>query len=117
MNVRLAIIIGVIVGFLDGVGIFYAPDEPYKVEILLAAILKGALVSVMVALALRQKRPWWQAMLSGIFFGFAFALVIFLAKGAFKSMDAPFVIPSGIVMGAFTGILVNRFVLANRAGD
>jgi len=109
MNYRITIIIGAAVGFLDGVGIFFAPEEPYKIEILLAAILKGILVSLMVGFALREKTEGWRATRYGAGFGFLFGLVIFLAKGAFKSMDAPVVVPSGIVMGALTGILVNRF--------
>ncbi|SRR5258707_15252253 len=109
MNIRITVLIGALAGFLDGVGIFYAPAEPYKVEILLAAILKGILVSLMVAFTLKEKRESWRAILNGVLFGFLFALVIFLAKGAFKSMDAPYVVPSGIVMGALTGLLVNRF--------
>ena len=40
------IIIGAVIGVLDGVGIFWAPGEPYKTEIFLAAILKGVLVSL-----------------------------------------------------------------------
>ena len=109
MKISITILIGAAVGALDGIGIFYAPGEPYKTEIFLAAILKGILVSLFIGLALKEKREWWRAALNGILVGFLFALVIFLAKGGFKSMDAPFVVPSGIVMGALTGVLVNRF--------
>jgi hypothetical protein len=111
MNTRSVIIIGALIGALDGVGIFYAPGEPYKIEIFFAAILKGVIVSLMIGFALRHKVEWWRATLSGILYGFLFALVIFLAKGGLKSMDAPFVVPSGIVMGAITAVLVNRFAL------
>jgi hypothetical protein len=112
MKNTITILIGAAVGVLDGVGIFYAPGEPYKIEIFLAAILKGVLVSLFVAFALKGKREWKSAALYGVLFGLLFALVIFLAKGGFRSMDAPFVVPSGIVMGAITGILVNRFSLS-----
>src|SRR5258707_2211780 len=100
MNYRITILIGAAIGFLDGVGIFYAPDEPYKTEILLAAILKGILVSLMVAFVLKEKSEGWRATLHGALFGFLFALVLFLAKGAFKSRDAPFVVLFRIVMGS-----------------
>ena len=43
----------------------------------------------------------------GLLYGLALALVVFLAKGAFRSMDAPYVVPSGVVMGASTGLLVS----------
>jgi hypothetical protein len=104
------LLIGFLVGAFDGIGIFFAPGERYKVEILLAATLKGILVSVITALTLSTRRSsWLRAAGFGILYGFAFALVIFLAKGAFKSMDAPYVVPSGIVMGALTGILLWKF--------
>ena len=88
MNVPLVIVIGGIAGFLGGIGIFFEPKEPYKVEILFAAILKGILVSVITALSLPTQSRWWQAAGFGLLYGFAFALVIFLAKGGFKSKDA-----------------------------
>jgi hypothetical protein len=53
MNVIVVLLIGGIIGALGGVGIFFAPDEPYKIEIFLAAILKGMLVSLITALSYR----------------------------------------------------------------
>jgi len=111
MNIALVILIGVIAGGLDGVGIFFEPREPYKIEILFAAILKGILVSVTTALSLTKQSTWWQAAGFGLLYGFLFALVIFLAKGAFKSKDAPYVVPSGVVLGLLTGIAVWKFAL------
>ena len=85
------------------------PVNLTKTEIFIAAILKGALISLMIAFTLKDKHKWWNTALIGILFGFLSATVIFLAKGGFKSMDAPFVVPSGVIMGALTGILINRF--------
>jgi hypothetical protein len=42
-------------------------------------------------------------------YGFAFGLVIFLAKGAFKSKDAPCVLPMSIATGLITGVLLANF--------
>jgi hypothetical protein len=109
MNLVAVLLIGAIIGALDGIGIFFAPGEPYKVEILLAAILKGVLVSLITALSLSGRRSWLRGATFGLLYGVAFALVIFLAKGGFKSMDAPYVVPSGMVMGGLTGLLVWRF--------
>jgi hypothetical protein len=50
MNVIVVLLIGGIIGALGVVGIFFAPDEPYKIEIFLAAILKAMLVSLITAL-------------------------------------------------------------------
>src|SRR5262249_26136555 len=111
MNLGLLILIGGVAGVLDGVGIFFEPKEPYKVEILLAAMLKGILVSVTTALSLTKQSTWLQAAGLGLLYGFLFALVIFLAKGAFKSKDAPYVVPSGAVLGLVTGLAVWKFAL------
>ena len=111
MNVVLVLVIGAVVGALDGVGIFFAPAERYKSEIFLAAILKGILVSVVTGLSLSNRSTWWQGAGYGLLYGFSFALVIFLAKGAFKSMDAPYVVPSGAILGLLTGLLVWKFAL------
>ena len=111
MNIGLVILIGSVAGVLDGVGIFFEPKEPYKIEILFAAILKGILVSVTTALSLTKQNGWLGAAGFGVLYGFFFALVIFLAKGAFKSKDAPYVVPSGIILGLLTGLSVWKFAL------
>ncbi len=108
MNVIIVVLIGAVIGALDGVGIFFEPREPYKIEILLAATLKGILVSLLTALSLGGRSPWWHGAGYGLLYGFSFALVIFLAKGAFKSKDAPYVVPSGIVLGLITGVLIAK---------
>ena len=109
MNIIIVVLIGAVIGALDGVGIFFEPREPYKIEILLAATLKGVLVSLLTALSLGGRSSWWQGAGYGLLYGFSFALVIFLAKGAFKSKDAPYVVPSGIVLGLISGVLIAKF--------
>ena len=93
----------------DGIGIF--SRGPYKLEIFFAASLKAMLVSLITGLSLKRDSRWWRGAGYGSLYGFAFALVVFLAKGAFKSMDAPYVVPSGVVMGLITGVLVAKFAL------
>ena len=41
MNFLAVVVIGAVLGALDGVGIFFEPKEPYKWQILFAATLKG----------------------------------------------------------------------------
>ena len=110
MNILLTILIGIVVGAIDGGGIFWAKEEPYKIEIFIAATLKGVLVSLLTAYSITVNDTWWHGMLLGALFGFLFAAVVFLAKGGFKSKDAPYIIPSGIVMGCITGVLLWAFV-------
>ena len=106
MKFFVVIIIGAALGTLDGVGIFYAPDEPYKWQIFLAATLNGALVGLLTGFSLAPGNRWWRGLGTGAIYGLAFALVIYLAKGGPQSGDAPYVIPSGIIFGALTGLLV-----------
>ena len=109
MNVIVVVVIGGRIGVLDGVGIFFAPGEPFKTQIFFAAILKGILVSILTGLSLTSRSAWWQGAGYGLLYGFSFALVIFLAKGGFKSMDAPYVVPSGAILGVVTGLLLIKF--------
>ena len=109
MSFVVVLVIGGVIGAFDGVGIFFAPDEPFKTEILFAAILKGILVSLLIGLSLTNDSAWWKGAGYGLLYGFAFALVIFLAKGGFKSVDAPYVVPSGAILGIVTGLLLVKF--------
>jgi hypothetical protein len=85
MNILIALLIGALMGGLNGVGIFFEPREPYKIEILLAATLKGVLISLLTGFSLGPGSSWLRGAGFGMLYGFAFGLVIFLAKGAFKS--------------------------------
>jgi hypothetical protein len=68
MNILFVLIIGALMGGLNGVGIFFEPREPYKVEILLAATLKGILISLFNGLFVRRgqfmvtRRRIWNAL-------------------------------------------------------
>ena len=97
MNFFVCLIIGAVLGALDGAGIFFAPEEPYKWQIFLAATLKGALVGLLTGFSLAADSRWWTGIGTGAAYGFAFGLVVYLAKGGPKSGDAPYVIPSSIV--------------------
>ena len=114
MNVTVILAIGAVMGALGGAGIFFEPREPYNIEILAASILKGVLISLLTALSLGRSAPWWHGAGYGMLYGFSFGLVIFLAKGAFKSKDAPYVVPSSIVVGLIIGVLLNHFAVPGR---
>jgi hypothetical protein len=104
MNFLVVAVIGVVLGGLDGVGIFFEPKEPYKWQIFFAATLKGVLVALLTGFSLATTTRWWSAILTGAIYGLAFSLVIYLAKGGPKSGDAPYVIPSGIITGGLIGL-------------
>ena len=106
MNFLTVLVIGAVFGVLDGVGIFFEPKEPYKWQILFAATLKGILVALLTGFSLAATTRWWSAMVTGALYGLAFSLVICLAKGGPRSGDAPYVVPSGIITGGFTGLFI-----------
>lgn len=106
MNFFVVATIGAVLGALGAAGIFFAPEEPYKWQILLAATLKGALVGLLTGFSLAPDSPWWAGIGTGVLYGLAFALVIYLAKGGPKSADSPYVLPSGIITGALTGLFI-----------
>jgi len=106
MNFLTVIVIGAVLGVLDGVGIFFEPKEPYKWQILFAATLKGILVALLTGFSLAATTRWWSATVTVALYGFAFSLVIYLAKGGPGSGDAPYVIPNGIITGGLTGLFI-----------
>ena len=106
MKFLTVLLIGAALGAIDGGGVFFAPGEPYPTEIFAAAILKGMLVALMIAFSLRERRSLISGAGFGLLYGIAFALVVFLAKGGMRSMDAPYVVPSGAVFGMIAGLLL-----------
>jgi hypothetical protein len=111
MRVLNVVLIGAVLGALDGVGIFFEPRERYNWEIFCAATLKGILSAILTAFSLAVTMRWWAAAGVGMFYGLVLALVVYLAKGGLRSGDAPYVVPSGIVTGAITGILILKWGL------
>ena len=106
MNLAAVLIIGAVVGAVEGGSVFFAQEEPYKTEILLAATLKGVLVSLLTGLSLSSHSRWWHGAALGSLYGMVFALVVFLAKGGIRGKDAPYVVPSGLVTGGIIGVLI-----------
>ncbi len=101
--------IGAALGALAGVGIILEPNEPYPLEILLASTLRVSLVGLVTALTLREKSTWLKGLGYGMLYGLVTGVIVFLAKGGIRSMDAPFVIPSALITGAIAGVLVARY--------
>ena len=106
MNFVVIAVIGAVLGALEGGSIFFAPEEPYKLQIFLAATLKGVLTGLLTGFSLAPNNRWWTGMGVGALYGLAFGLVIYLAKGGSKSGDAPYVVPSSIIAGTLTGLLI-----------
>jgi hypothetical protein len=107
MNVLTTLIIGGCVHALVGAGIFFAKEEPYKVQIFVATILKGLLVALLIGFSLQARvtSSWLAGVMYGLLYGLAFGVVVFLAKGAdFKT--TPHVLSGSVIQGVITGALI-----------
>ena len=90
---------GAIVGCLGAVGIYWAPDEPYKHWILAAGLLNGIVTSLLMTVFIQGRSSLGAALFRGALCGLAMAAVVFLAKGGWSSWDATYVLPTGVVEG------------------
>ena len=110
MNVLTTLVIGACAHALVGSGIFFAKEEPYKVQIFIATILKGLLVALLIGFSLqtRVSQGVWAGVFYGAIFGLAFGFVIFLAKGA-DLKSTPHVLSGSIIQGILTGALIALF--------
>ena len=106
MNLPIVISIGALFGGLSGASIFFEPGEPYKWQNLCAATLKDVLIALLTGFSIAATTRWWSAMAIGALSGFAFGLVIYLAKGGPKSGEGSYVIPTGIVTAGLTGLFI-----------
>ena len=103
-------VVGAVVGCLGVVGIYWAPDEPYKHWIVAAGLLNGVVNSLLMTVFIRQRSSIGSALLVGALCGLVTATVVFLAKGGWSSGDAPYVIPTGVVEGLVLGMVVRRLL-------
>ena len=95
--------IGAAVGFLGAVGIYFEPQEPYPGYITLAGTLFGVTTALLITTVVTRNSSLGQCLLWGAIMGLLASATVFLAKGAWTSWDAPFVVPTGIVTGVILG--------------
>ena len=110
MNILTTLIIGASVHALVGAGIFFDKEEPYKIQIFAATILKGLLVALLIGFSLNASvsQGVWAGTGYGLLYGLAFGVVVFLAKGAdFKS--TPHILSGSVIQGVITGVLIAVF--------
>jgi hypothetical protein len=101
------LLVGAGVQALVGAGIFFAREEPHKVQIFAATTLKGLLVALLIAFSLEAgaSRSVLGGVGYGLLYGLAFGLVTFLAKGAdFKA--TPHILSGSVIQGVITGALL-----------
>ena len=95
--------VGAALGFLGAVGIYFAPEEPYPGYITLAGTLNGVTVALLITTVVKRNSNLWQSLGWGAAMGLLASATVFLAKGAWTSWDAPFVVPTGIMTGVILG--------------
>ncbi len=98
--------LGAILGFLGAVGIYFAPDEPYPGYITLAGTLSGVTIALLITTVVTRNSSLGRCIGWGATMGLLDSVTIFLAKGAWTSWDAPFVVPTGIVTGLILGPVI-----------
>ena len=109
MNLLIVLLAGLGLGLLIGGSIFFEPKEPYKIEIMIASTLRSILVALITGLSLNAGSSWMAGTGYGLLYGFSFGLVVFLAKGGFKSKDAPFVVLGSSISGGIAGIIIVNY--------
>ena len=107
------VIAGAGLGFLETFSIWFVPDEPYPNFIIASGVLNGALLAILIASTLSRDSTIARSLLVGGLFGLLMAVVVYLAKGGWVSNDAPYVVPSGLVMGLLLGPII-RWIRVRR---
>ncbi len=98
--------VGAALGFLGAVGIYFAPEEPYPGYITLAGTLSGVTIALLITTVVTRNYSLGQCLGWGAAMGLLASVTVFLAKGAWTSWDAPFVVPTGIVTGLILGPVI-----------
>ena len=107
-NLKIAVA-GAAVGFIGAVGIYFAPEEPYKGFILAAGTLSGIVLALLITVFVNAKTPLLWTLLIGVGLGLLNSSTLFMAKGGWISWDAPFVIPTDIISGLILSPLIRVF--------
>ena len=95
--------IGATLGFLGAVGIYFAPEEPYPGYITLAGTLFGVTIALLITTRVTRDSSLGLCLGWGAAMGLLASATVFLAKGAWTSWNAPFVVPTGIATGVILG--------------
>jgi hypothetical protein len=105
LNILTTLAIGGVIHALIGAGVFFSPEEPYKIQIFVATTIKGLLVALLIGFSLRASQGMGTGAMYGLLYGFAFGLVVFLAKGASVG-TTPYLIGGSVIQGIISGVLI-----------
>jgi hypothetical protein len=99
---------GALLGFLGAVGIYFEPAEPYPGFITTAGTLAGATIALLTSTAVSSDTSLVKSLAFGAAMGLLASATVYLAKGAWSSGDAPFVVPTGTMTGLILGPVIRR---------
>ncbi len=107
MNRRiLGPVAGVVFALIFGVGIFFVPEEPLKVQIYIAMTLNAGLIGLMLATLLRGSDRWLVTLVIGAVLGGLMGVTVSLAKGL---ADAPFAVPHNALEGLVIAAILKKW--------
>lgn len=110
--------VGAALGFLGAVGIYFAPEEPYPAYITVAGTLSGVTIALLISTVVTRNSSLAQCLGWGAGMGLLDSAAVFLAKGGWTSLDAPFVVPTGIITGVILGPAIRWLCQrANKSAD
>jgi hypothetical protein len=109
----LGIVIGGILGALDGLSAWFSPDaQPMIIWIVLASTLKGVVTGLLAGMVARWRRSTTLGVLAGLFFGFLLSSIAALGQpGHYFEIVLP-----GMLVGALVGFVTQRYPQHGIAG-
>ena len=106
MHVLPALVLGTVIGVLEGITIFFVPQEPHKVGVFFGASIKGALTGLLIGYAIPEPSLWWQGVGYGFLFGAVLGLMVTLPQGGFTDGEAKYTIPYSALGGGLVGLVI-----------
>ena len=98
--------LGASLGFLSAVGIYFDPAEPYPGFVTIAGTLHGIVTALLLTTTVTKESTIRQSLIWGMLYGLLTGSMGFFAEGAWVSGNAPYIVPTAIVVGAILGPLV-----------
>lgn len=105
----MAVLLGAGLGFLSAVGIYFDPAEPYPGFVTIAGTLHGVVTALLLNASVTRDSTLGQCIVWGGLYGLLTGAMGFFAEGAWASWNAPYVVPTAVVLGAILGPLIRRF--------
>ena len=98
--------LGAGLGFISAVGIYFDPGEPYPGFVTIAGTLHGVVTALLLAGTVTGESSVGRSLSWGAFYGLLTGSMGFFAEGAWASWNAPYIVPTAIVVGMILGPLV-----------